>query len=117
MCAMIASSRGCRASTRRSGSGPVKALPTGPEPAWMTIGVPASASSPQTGSSSGSSRSNSPTWTCTLNTSTPASTSSATYRAASGSGKNVADHSDSGTSAANSRAQPLRYVATPGLWA
>ena len=46
MCAMTAVSRGNRASTRRSGSGPVNSLPTGPEPAWITIGVPASSSDP-----------------------------------------------------------------------
>ena len=86
MWATIAGSRGCCTSTRRSGSGPVKSLPTGPEPAWITTGVCDSASSPHTGSSSGSSRWNSPTCTCTLKISTPASTSSATYVAASGSG-------------------------------
>ena len=86
MCATTAVSIGCRSSTRRSGSGPVNPLPTGPEPAWMTTGVPASAIVPQTSSSARSSRWNSPTCTCTLNTSTPAATRSATYDAASGSG-------------------------------
>jgi hypothetical protein len=43
-----------------------------------------------------------------LNTSTPSSTSAPTYAAASGSGKKVADHRLSGTSAAKVRAQSFR---------
>jgi len=95
----------------------VNALGTGPDPACTTIGVPLASSRSQTPSSNGSSRWNAPTCTCTLNTSTPSSTSAPTYAAASGSGKNVADHRLSGTSAAKVRAQSFRYVATPGLCA
>ena len=98
-------------------AGPVCSLATGPEPACTTIGVPTSSSVAHTSSSSGSSSRKSPTCTWILNTSTPSATSSATYAAASGSGKNVADHNDSGTSVANCRAQWLRNPATPGLWA
>ena len=50
------------------------------------MGVPASSSTPQTGSSSGLSRWNSPTCTWILKTSTPAAISSGTYDEASGSG-------------------------------
>ena len=79
MCATTAVSRGWRASRRSRCCGPVNSLPTGPEPTWMTTGVPASSIAPNASSSSGSSRRNSPTWVCSLKTSTPASISSATY--------------------------------------
>ena len=76
MCATTAVRRGCRASSRSRCCGPVNSLPTGPEPTWMTTGVPASSIAPNASSSSGSSRRNSPTWVCSLNTSTPSSISS-----------------------------------------
>ena len=79
MCATMIGSRGCRSSSRCIDPGPVKSLPTGPDPAWTRIGTSASDSNPHTSSSSGSSRWNSPTCRCSLNSSTPASTSSATY--------------------------------------
>ncbi len=72
MCATTTGSRGCRASSRCIDAGPVKSLPTGPEPACTRIGTSASSSSPHTSSSSGSSRWNSPTCRCSLNSSTPA---------------------------------------------
>ena len=65
-------------SSRSRYAGPVNSLPTGPEPTWMTTGVPASSIGPNASSSSGSSRANSPTWVCSLKTSTPSSIRSAT---------------------------------------
>ena len=61
MCATTTESRGCRSSRRCIDSGPVKSLPTGPEPACTRTGTPVSSSAPHTSSSNGSSRWNSPT--------------------------------------------------------
>ena len=46
MCATMIGSRGCRASSRCIDSGPVKSLPTGPEPACTRIGTSASVEQP-----------------------------------------------------------------------
>jgi hypothetical protein len=81
MCAMIAASPGCRASTAENGPGPVYSVPTGACPTCATTGTPASASIPHTGSSSGSSGGNPPTWKCTLKTRAPSSIASRTYPA------------------------------------
>jgi hypothetical protein len=86
MCAMIAASPGCRASTAENGPGPVYSVPTGACPACTTTGTPASASSPHAGSSSGSSGGNPPTCRWILKTRAPAPSASRTYPATPGSG-------------------------------
>ncbi len=78
MWATTSRSRGWRASTRATGSGPVCLPGAGPEPQWTTTGVPASASSPQQASSASSEGSYPPTWTCALKTRVPCSTASRT---------------------------------------
>ena len=115
-CATTAVSVGCRSSSRRSGPGPVWSLPTGPELAWMTTGVPASASAPQASSSSGSTRSKSPTWTCTLNTSMPGGDQLA-RRTSPHAGLGVERRRPQALGDAGRRtraAQSLRYAAMPG---
>jgi hypothetical protein len=86
MCAMIAVSRGYRASTAPNGPGPVCSFPAGACPACTTTGAPASASSPHTGDSSGSPGANPPTCRWILKMRAPASSASRTYPATSGSG-------------------------------
>ena len=75
---MTSCSRGYRSSSPVTGSGPVCSPASGPDPQWMTTGVPVSSSRAHTASSSGSRGSNAPTCTCTLNTRAPASSASAT---------------------------------------
>ncbi len=60
------------------GSGPVCRPASGPEPQWMTTGVPVSSSRAHTGSSRRSRGSKPPTWTCTLKIRAPAARASAT---------------------------------------
>jgi hypothetical protein len=86
MCAMIAVSPGCRASTTPNGPGPVCSVPTGACPACITTGTPASASNPHTSSSRGSVGENPPTCRCTLKIRAPSATAERTYPATPGSG-------------------------------
>jgi hypothetical protein len=77
-CAITAVSVGWRRSTAPNGPGPVCRPGTGPEPQWTTTGTPASASRPQTASSSPARGSNPPTWRWTLKMRVPASSAAPT---------------------------------------
>ena len=112
---MIIIRPGWRASTAETGPGPVCGPGVGPEPQCTMTGTRASASSPQTGSSSLSRGSYPPTCTCALNRRAPAPIASATYSAAPGSGKKVALCKASGFLAAKSAAHELSQAAIPGL--
>lgn len=89
-CAATNGSRGCRSNSAAIGSGPVCAPGTGPDPQWVTTGIPASVSSPHTLSSSGELGSKPPTWRWHLKTRAPWSTARVTSSIAEGSAKNVA---------------------------
>ncbi len=115
MCATISRSRGWRARSCPTGPGPVNRPGAGPDPQCITTGTPASASSPQAGSSSGSLGSYAPTWRCDLKTRAPLSTASFTYTSTPSSGKRVAVCRQSGTRAAKPAAQSLSQRAMPGL--
>ncbi len=69
---------GWRCSRPAIGSGPVCSPANGPDPQWMTTGVPDSSSRAHTGSSNRSRGSKEPTCTCTLNTRAPAASASGT---------------------------------------
>lgn len=115
MCANTSRSRGWRASTRPTGSGPVCLPGEGPEPQWITTGIPASASNPQAGSSSSSAGSYAPTWTWALKTRAPSSSALRTYASTPGSGNSVAVWRQSGVRRAKSTAHRFSHSAMPGL--